>query len=114
MAAVRMDDVLHAACLGATATADADAGGVEFLLNEAGRRDVTLAAEDVEDGGAEVGEASGSVVAFGAVDGHCGWDSWFVVVVRGEGGVGDEVGGGVEGGPEGADEGEDFLVLGGG
>lgn len=70
MAAVRVNDVLHAACLDATIAADADAGGVKLLFDETGRRDVALAAEDVEDGGAEVGQAGGGVAAFGAVDRH--------------------------------------------
>lgn len=111
MATLRVNDVLDAACSRAAAAADADARCVEFLFDEVGRRDGALTAEDVENGGTEMGEAEEGVVLFGAVDGGVEGGFGVEVVVWDEGGVGDEVGCGVEGGIDGADEGEDFLVF---
>lgn len=112
MAALRVNDVLDATCSHTTAAADANARCVEFLFDDAGRGDGARAAEDVEDGGAEMREAEEGGVLFGAVDGGLDEGLEIEVVVGDEGGVGDCVGCGVDGGPEGADEGEDFLVFG--
>lgn len=112
MATLRVNNVLDAACPHTAAAADADARCVEFLLDETGRGDGARAAEDVEDGGAEMGEAEEGGVLFGAVDGGLAEGLGVEVVVGDEGGVGDCVGFRIQGGPEGADEGEDFLVFG--
>lgn len=112
MTALRVNDVLDTTCSRAAAAADADTRCVEHFFDEAGGRDGALAAEDVEDGGPEMGEADGGVVLFGAVDGSRDGGVWVKVVIWDEGGVGDEISRGVEGGPEGADKGEDFLVSG--
>lgn len=69
MAALRVNEVLDATCSRAAAAADADARCVKFLFDEVGRGDGARAAEDVEDGGPEMGKMEEGVVLFGAVDG---------------------------------------------
>lgn len=58
------------ALFGATAAADADAGGFEFCFSPFGGGDGGFAGEDVEDAGAEVGKALEGHRAFGAVEGE--------------------------------------------
>lgn len=113
MAALGVCDFFYAAGFCASAASDAGACLFELFADEMGEGDVACGAEDVEDWGAEMGEAGYGVVALGAVEAECRGSVWVEVVVGGHTGrVSDEFADGVDGRPKGTDECEDLLVLG--
>lgn len=112
MAALGVCDFFYAAGFGASAASDAGAGLFELFADEMGEGDVACGAEDVEDWGAEVGEAGCGVVALGAVESEDWGSVWVEIVVGGGAGrVSDEFADGIDGRPKGTDECEDLLVL---